>query len=210
MTLLNIITALKSTGSNIKKYLTKDILILVLILTTVIGGYSTLNTCKRLQVSQQENDELAILNTYNIKQRAKLDSLTLVLKKIINERDALIVLKDKKIISQTLNIAKLKESNKQHVFDIKPLTSDSSYKYLQSRIPAIAELRYPFDSSQVKDIHATYIAKDDLDRLNIQLESIVENFKLLSYVQDTQIHDLKRLKTNLSKSNIKKVESRHP
>jgi len=55
------------------------------------------------------------------------------------------------------------------------------------------ELKYKFDSLQVKTIHYNFIERDGLFTVNTKLNGLVTDLKQVSFIKDNQIVELKSL-----------------
>ena len=98
---------------NIKKFLTKNILIVGLVGLVCIGGYVAYNQHSKLLLTRSDLETVQRLNIYVNKERHRLDSITVVLNKSIKDRDILIAGKDKTILQQSYQLASLKDSLKK-------------------------------------------------------------------------------------------------
>jgi hypothetical protein len=189
--------------ADLKKYLTKNSLIIGLAILCAISMYTSCNQRSKLLLTRSELESVQVLNSYVDKERLRLDSLMIVLNKSIKERDVLIAKKDKKINYQYQTIALLKDSLKSTLGELASVTADSSYKYINDRVKPIADLKYPFDSIQVKKIHYTFLERDGLFFINGKLDTLVGDLRLSSYIKDNQIGQLKDLNNvYLSKNNL--------
>ena len=178
-----------------KKYFTKQVLTVVLVVLVGVTTYATLNMRSKLLLTRSELLSARALYGIVEKEKSRLDSLVRIYVQSIEQRDAVIVSKDKQIAKQSLEIKVLKDSLKNVLVDIGNVTADSSYKYINDRIPPVAELKYPFDSTQVKNIHYTFIERDGLFNINIKLDGLVANLSQTSQLKDNQINELKSLNT---------------
>jgi uncharacterized coiled-coil protein SlyX len=177
----------------VKKYFTQAAITIALVLLLAGSVYMYANTRTKLQLVQSELKASKSLNSIVEKEKIRLDSLAKAYKVTIAERDALIAKNDKRIANQWAAIAKLQDSLRTALAENQEVKADSSYKYINWRIPPITELKYSFDSSQVKRIHYTFLERDGFYGLNLKLNSVVDELKLNSSVKDSQIVELKSL-----------------
>lgn len=177
----------------LKKNITKASVIVALILLLGLGVNYTINTKAKLDLTRSELAASQTLNSLIGKEIMRLDSLEKALKKQIAERDIQISIKDKKIAQQYVQINSLKDSLKHTLTDVAQLTADSSYRYINARVKPVTELKYPFDSTQVKTIHYTFLERDGLFTLNGRQEGLITDLRLVSSIKDNQILELKNL-----------------
>lgn len=178
---------------NIKKYFTKVALIAALVLILAGSLYLTCNMKAKLDLTRSELASSQSLYSVIEKEKLRLDSLVIDCNKTIAKKDSLIKANDKRIANQWAAIVKLQDSLKLVLDEQHAVKADSSYKYINWRIPPVTELKYSFDSTQVKSIHYTFLERDGFANLNTDLNNLVSNFKLNSFVKDSQIVELKSL-----------------
>jgi hypothetical protein len=189
--------------TDIKKFFTKNLLIAALVVVSAVGIYTSCNNRSKLLLTKSDLATVQRLNTYVNKERHRLDSLTVVLNVAIKERDGVIAIKDKTIVKQSIMIATLTDSLKNTLVKLDSVTADSSYRYINSRIKPVAELKYPFDSIQVKKIHYVFLERDGLFDIDLQKTDLIDNLNMLSNIKDDQIKDLRSLNgVYLSKNSI--------
>jgi hypothetical protein len=121
--------------------------------------------------------------------------------------DTIIARKDRDIVKRDKEISLLRGSLAHALIDVQALRADSSYAYINRRIPPTSELKYPFDSTQVKTFHYTFIERDGLFNINNSLYGLVDNLKQTSLFKDDQINNLRSLNSvYLSENEICKKE----
>lgn len=177
----------------IKKYWTKTILIVGLVLLGTISTYIAINQHSKLT---QARLELTTSNLYiDIveKEKSRLDSTARALTDIIKNRDIVIIEKDKKIALGWKTISMLQDSLKHTLVNVSEINADSSYKYLNLRMPPVTERVYPFDSLQVKKIHYTFLERDGLFNISYKQGLLISDLNISSGLKDGQILDLKNL-----------------
>ena len=193
---------------NLKKYLTVTTLTVALVAAIFIGAYSIFSTRSQLKLVQSE---LAAANLrYGIveKEKARLDSLATFYIKSIGIRDTALAIKQREIDSKSKEIYLLRHKLADALIDVSKLRADSSYAYINRRIPATSELKYPFDSTQVKQIHYTFVERDGLQGMNIAMDSLIANLTHISYSKDSQMNELRSLnEVYLSQNEICKSEN---
>ena len=192
----------------IKRYLTKNTLLMVLVVFSSVAIYTGFNLRSKLLLTRSEL--LSSKSLYSIveKEKSRLDSLARVYVQSIKDRDVIIRDKEKKIAGQEKIIAVLKDSLKHNLDDVSTVTVDSSYKYINQRVKPIAEQKYPFDSLQVKTIHYTFVERDGLFNITKGLDSLVVDLRLLSSTKDNQILELNSLNNvYISQKDILKKEN---
>jgi hypothetical protein len=177
----------------IKKYVTKSTVMVGLVVLLCAGGYGIYNMRSKLAAVRSEL--LASKSLYSIveAEKRRLDSLTVVYKHSIYLRDTVIAIKEREIRKQNIEIDVLRGRLSQALIDVQNITADSSYKYINQRIKPVSELKYPFDSTQVKAIHYVFIERDGLFKLNDRYKLVVGDLLLSSSQKDNQIFDLKNL-----------------
>jgi len=144
----------------------------------------------------EARSELEIVRTsLNIvaREKARLDSLVNFYQYSVTLRDTTIARKERESSKKDREIASLRKGLVGALADVKKLTADSSYAYLQNRMPKTSEQVYPFDSLQVKTIHYTFIRHDGVMVINDSLVAYNSHLKQLSSTKDNQIVDLKSL-----------------
>jgi len=183
----------KTSIAKLKKYVTKTTVIMALALLAGITIYRGIGMRADLLLMRSELSSSKTLYSIVEKEKHRLDSLRVVYVKTIKEQDATIAQKEKVIANQEKAISALKDSLKTDLNNVAAVSADSSFKYINQRIKPIGELKYPFDSIQVKKIHYTFIERDGLFNINNNLDSIVVDLKRLSFTKDNQILQLKAL-----------------
>lgn len=178
---------------DIKKYLTKNTLIIFLAVCSALAIYSGVNLRSKMLLARAEVASSRHMYSVVEKEKVRLDSLVGVYKKSIVKRDAVIISKDKKIKQQQYSLKVLKDSLNNVLSDNSNVTVDSSYNYISLRVPPVAELKYKFDSVQVKNIHYNYLERDGLTMINSKLITINTDIQQLSSIKDNQISELKSL-----------------
>jgi hypothetical protein len=171
----------------IKKYWTKTVLIIGLVLVCSTSIYIAINQHSKLT---QARAELTTSNLYvNLveKEKSRLDSTARALTGIIKDRDITIVEKDKKIALGWKAISILQDSLKHSLVNVGEVNADSSYNYLTLRMPPVT------DSLQVKKIHYTFIERDGLFDITTKQGILISDLNLSSGLKDGQIIDLKNL-----------------
>lgn len=163
----------------------------VLILASSI--YISCNLSSKLQEARADLEAAQVTNSIVEAEKHRLDSLAVVYKKQINERDSIIVVRDKRINKQCAEIAVLTDSIKNNLEEVATVTADSSYSYINLRVKPTAELKYRFDSIQVKNIHYNYVERDGLKLLIDKIQVTFEDLRQLSSIKDNQIAELKLL-----------------
>ena len=99
--------------------------------------------------------------------------------------------------------AKVDADKAKLIAELSKISSDSSYSFLQDSvyISSIEPKTYGFDSVQVKEIHADYIGKVHLEKVNSILEA-----EVVAYVDKCEVCDSllveSRVQNSLLKSNI--------
>jgi hypothetical protein len=176
-----------------QKYITKLALIAGLVILIGIGSWSFINMRSKLDATRSELLASKSLYSIILKEKQRLDSLELVYKHSIEIRDAEIAKKTKEIFEQDRQIDILRGSLADALDEVQQVTANNSYKYINLRIPPVAELKFPFDSTQVKKIHFTFIERDGLFNINNKLDSLVIDLKQMSLIKDNQILELKNL-----------------
>ena len=126
-------------------------------------------------------------------EKRRLDSLIIVYKASIAERDKELAKRDVKI-AQKLSVIKSLQDSLEIVKNNSFLyTVDASYDYLNNRIPPVTEQKYRFDSTQVKLMHYSFLERDGLFLLNTKKGLVIEELNLSSFIKDNQIVELKDL-----------------
>jgi len=192
----------------IKKYFTKTTAIIALVVLSTIGIYTAMNIRSQLMLTRAELEASRSLYSIIEKEKARLDSMRTTYIKIIAIRDTSIINRDRKIEIQSKEISRLRGELTAALEETKKVTADSSYKYINERIPPIAELKYPFDSLQVKKIYYTFLERDGLFIINGKLDVLVNSLGQSSILKDFQIKDLKSLNNvYISEKDILKREN---
>jgi hypothetical protein len=191
-----------------KKYLTKQVMIIGLVVLAAGSMYTSCNTRAKLSAVRSELSSSQMLNTLAGVEKARLNSLITIYKDSIQKRDVIITAKDKKINKQLGEISSLRDSITHNLANVGNVTADSSYKYVNNRVPAKSERKFPFDSVQVKAIHYTFIERDGLFSLNNKLNLVVVDLRQSSSIKDNQITDLNSLvNVYISKDVLCKLEN---
>jgi hypothetical protein len=192
----------------IKKYVTKSAVTVGLVVLLCAGGYGLYNMSSKLSAVRSEL--LASKSLYSIieAEKRRLDSLVVVYKGSIDLRDKIITVKDAEIRQQNINIDVLRYRLDEALAANAVVTPDSSYRYINKRVKATSEQVYKFDTTQVKNIHYTYIERDGLFSLNKKYVLIIQDLSLSSSLKDSQITDLKNLNNvYLSKGDMCRKEN---
>jgi hypothetical protein len=192
----------------IDKYFVKKTLIVGLIVLSSLGVYIAINQHSKLTQARAELNQSNLYIDIVEKEKSRLDSLSRAYTDIIKERDALIVVQDNKIKLGWKTIGLLQDSLKHTLTNTEEVSADSSYSYLNLRMPPVALLKYPFDSLQVKKIHYTFVERDGLFNINNKQASLITDLKLSSILKDSTIFDYRNLNgVYLAKLNIAQKES---
>jgi hypothetical protein len=176
-----------------KKYFNPRNVIIALVVLSSVGVYTTLNMRSKLSAVRSELSSSQTLNSLITEDKARLNALIAIYKDSISKRDIVISVKDKKIQKQLKEISYLQDTLKSTLNYIATIPPDSSYKYIDNRVVATSEKKYPFDSTQVKAIHYNFMERDGLFVLNTRLNLVVGDLRQLSYIKDNQIIQLKDL-----------------
>ena len=200
-------TALEVEGF-VKRWFTTTTLAVVLTIVSAVGIYAAWNAHSNLQLAKAELAASKSLYSLVEKEKHRLDSLATYYKKSIIMMDTVIARKDRDIVKRDKEISLLRGSLAHALIDVQALRADSSYAYINRRIPATSELKYPFDSTQVKTIHYTFVERDGLFNINNNLYGLVDNLKQSSLNKDEQINNLRTLNgVYLSENEICKKEN---
>jgi hypothetical protein len=161
----------------------------------VVAGlvWSAISTRNKLADARAELETVKTSYSYVVKEKARLDSLIGFYKYSVTLRDTTLAKKQRELDEKDAKLSWLRRSLAGALTDVKKLTADSSYLYLQTRMPSTSEKTYPFDSLQVKTIHYTFIEHDGVMVLNDSLTSYNYDLQQLSSIKDNQILDLKSL-----------------
>lgn len=178
---------------NLKKYLTVTTLGVVLAIVTTFGLYTIFNTRAKLKLVEAELTSKTAMYDIVAKEKARLDSLATFYMQSIALRDTAIARKDRQVAELDKENLSLRHNLASALIDVKKLRADSSYAYINRRIPPTSELKYPFDSTQVKQIHYTFVERDGCFEINDNLTRLVDTLKIASFVKSNQIDDLKSL-----------------
>lgn len=196
------------TIEDVKKYLSNKIIVYGVVALLLCGAtYSYMNTRAKLAAVRSELLSSQMLNSIIEMEKHRLDSLIGVYKHSIAERDATIAIKDKNISRQMANIVLLENNLKNILAEQVKVVADSSYGYINERIKPVAELKYKFDSIQVKAIHYTFLERDGFAKTNLAYSYATSDLLQNSRLKDKQITELKSLNnTYLQKGDIYKKE----
>lgn len=178
---------------NIKKIFTKTNLVIVSIALAGLFIWSTANMRAKLSTVRSKLASTEVMLDIVSKEKFRLDSLEKVYKASIAQLDVIIVEQDKRITKANKAIGLLQDSLNTVKDNTTHVTADSSYNYIGLRIPPVAELKYRFDSVQVKGIHYNFIERDGLFILNNKKDLVIKDLSLSSYTKDNQINELKKL-----------------
>ena len=172
----------------------------------IVAGLSLLTVYTRAKLAETRSELEITKKLYGLadKEKMRLDSLRTFYMQCVESRDTMIAIKERENAKKDKEIALLRKSLITSLADVKKLTADSSYKYLQHRMAITAldsliaekedlKFKYPFTGTQVKTIHYTFIERDGFAVMNDSLTSYVIDLKLLSSTKDNQITDLKSL-----------------
>ena len=181
--------------NNIKMDVTFNKIALIVGAILIVAGlmWSAISTRTKLAEVRSELEIAKSSYGYIAKEKARLDSLVGFYQYSVTLRDTTIARKQREINEKDAKLSWLRRSLAGALTDVKKLTADSSYAYLQNRMPSAVEKTYPFDSLQVKTIHYTFIEHDGWGVLNDSLTSYNYDLKQLSSIKDNQILDLKGL-----------------
>jgi hypothetical protein len=180
----------------INKYVTKTTVTIAVTLVFCATLYIAINQHSKLINARAElKSEQTINDVFEKESKRKLDSLTVYYNASIKEREVLISQRDKKIVSQSKIINSLQDSLKHTLVDAGNVKADSSYQYLNLRIPAVAPLKYSFDSLQVKKIYYTFLERDGLLDISNRQTILISDMTLSSSLKDSQMSDLRNLNT---------------
>lgn len=183
----------------VNQYITKTALIATVGILLFVGGCSVYNLRSKLNLTRVELQSTSLLYSIVEKEKHRLDSLVIDYNDKIIKRDGLIREQTKVIAKQDKYIASLQDSLKEDLQDVMAVNADSSYKYINTRVKPLSERKYGLDSMQIKNIHYTYIERDGLFKINLGLDTLVKDLKLLSSTKDNQIVELNSL-VNVYKS----------
>ena len=175
------------------KLFTKTNLTILVVAIVGLGLYATINMRSKILEAKTELAYLKNLYDSNEKEKARLDSLVNVYSLQIKNRDSLLAERDRKLKTKEEELSFFKDSIQTNLVNIAKVKADSSYKYINSRIQPISDLKYPFDSLQVKTIHYYIVERDGLLLIKAKLENIVSDLKVTSQIKDEQILQLKGL-----------------
>jgi len=198
---------------DVNKIFNKNTLIVAAIIVVAGLVYLNFNTQAKLISTRYELETANTLYDMVAKENARLDSMRTFYIDVITRRDTLVARKEREIVKKDLELSKLRKRLNNALEDVTKVTADSSYNYINLRVPKTSEQTYPFDSLQVKNIHYTYIERDGLHEINDTLSIYVGDLKQLSSIKDTQIVDLKSLnnvyidKLKLCESNTEAVQT---
>jgi uncharacterized coiled-coil protein SlyX len=178
---------------DLNKIFTKTNFIIAGVVITGLLIMSNVNTRAKLSEARSKQASTEVLLSIVSNEKARLDSLVKVHVGTIKQLDSVIVKQDKKIAKDQKDIAALKDSLKIVQDNVLHVSADSSFSYINLRIPPIAELKYAFDSTQVKTIHYNFLERDGLFILNNKQGLMIQDLTLSSYTKDNQIYELKQL-----------------
>lgn len=178
---------------DLNKIFTKTNLVIASIVIAGLLILSTANLRSKLSTVRSELSAAKVTLTIVEGEKHRLDSLVTLHKATIIQLDKEIAKRDSKIAKDQRDLKALQDSLKTVQDNTIHVTADSSYRYIQLRIPFITELNYRFDSAQVKSIHYTFIERDGLFTLNNKKDLLIKDLNLSSYVKDNQIVELKSL-----------------
>ena len=190
--------------------MSKNSIILGCVAVIIIGGllFFGANTRAKLLDARSELAASKVLYSLVEQEKIRLDSMIAVYDYSIALRDEVIAINEAKIAKQQDSIKRLKKGLHEALDNTAKVNADSSYKYINSRIKPVSELKYPFDSIQVKNIHYTFIERDWLSTLNTSLDTLNNSLLKDVYLKNGQILDLHSLvNTYKSKEDIWKKEN---
>lgn len=181
----------------------------------VVAGLVYLNFNTRSKLLHTQNLLEATNTLYDMvaRENARLDSMRTFYMDMIETRDSTIARSQRELNRKDREVAQLRKKLNNALDDVTKVTADSSYNYINLRVPKTSEQTYPFDSLQVKKIHYTFIERDGLTEINDTLSDYVLDLKQMSSLKDTQIVDLKSLtnvyidKLTLCESNNEAVQT---
>ena len=181
--------------NNMKMDVTINKTVLIVGAIVIAAGllWSAISVRNKLHEARYELETLKSSYTYVAKEKARLDSLIGFYQYSVTLRDTTIAKKQREIAEKDAKLSWLRRSLEGALTDVKKLTADSSYSYLQNRMPSTADKTYPFDSLQVKTIHYTFIEHDGWGIIKDSLTTFNYDLQQLSSIKDNQILDLKGL-----------------
>lgn len=168
---------------------------IVCLLLIVVFGLTVCYILRKSKFQDLENaqKELIEKNEDLAKEVAEQDSLLKA-----NERIT-IILTDSILIQKriTANLKKdyenLKKQYKEVIDGLAEISADSSYQFLtEIAYPYEGEKKYPFNEPQVKEIHVTYIEREQLHFLNASLISQVWSQDLEISMQEARYGQARR------------------
>ena len=177
----------------LSKYFNKTTLIMALAVLAGVSLYTSFNVRSKYNLTQTQLEASRYVYSIVVKERNRLDSLSNAYKNSIKLRDAVIELKEEEIVKQNTEIASLRKSLSNTLDEASNVNADSSYNYINFRVPSTSPKLYPFDSTQVKAIHYTFLERDGYFNISTGLDSLVTNLKRMSFIKDNQIVELKSL-----------------
>jgi len=178
---------------NLKKALTVPVLAIALGAIIVASIFVYSNMRSELSVVRSELASAKVAYSIVEQEKHRLDSLATLYKHSIVLRDTSIAIKVREVDSLSKRANWLSRTLANALVDVKKLRADSSYAYINRRIPHTSALTYPFDSTQVKEIHYTFVERDGLFTINDNLSRLVDTLKIESFTQVNEINDLKSL-----------------
>jgi hypothetical protein len=197
------------TIEDVKKYLSNKIVMYGVVALLLCGAtYSYMNTRAKLAAVRSELLSSQVLNSIIEAEKHRLDSLIGFYRRSVLERDSVIKNRDKKISKQIANIVLLEGNLQNALAELNKVPADSSYSYINLRVKPTSELKYKFDSTQVKKIHYTFLERDGLARTNLAYSYTTGDLLRNSMLKDKQISELNSL-TNiyLQKGDLCKKEN---
>lgn len=155
--------------------------------------YAGVSMANKITEYRNVNNNLESILDFNERQRHVLDSMVVQLNRSISERDSMIAIRDKQIYQHERTIESLRAALKTALSQLEQTTADASYKYINLRIPPVAELKFRFDSTQVKTIHYIFIERDGLFDISNRQAKLISELNFSSLTKDNQIAELKSL-----------------
>jgi hypothetical protein len=178
-------------------------MVIALGLSIAIG----MNLRSKLLIERSKVAALEVTNTLIAKEKQRLDSLIGFYAYSVQIRDSAIAKKDRQIQHQVSDIVALENALKGLQGTLAKVSADSSYKYINQRVIPTSELKYKFDSTQVKTIHYTFLERDQLTYLNLKNSLVIGDLLQNAKLKDLQIKDLKDLNSlHISKEAILRKE----
>lgn len=190
---MGVIMDVKKDKKPLSKYFNMTTLVMSLAILAGVSLYTMFNVRSKYQLQQAQLESTKYMYNIVLKERNRLDSLKTFYINSITLRDSSIAFRERELGKKDTEIASLRKSLSNALAEASTTTASESYTYINNRIPATAPKIYPFDSTQVKTIHKTFLERDGYISISVGLDSLVKNLKLLSFTKDNQIGELKSL-----------------